>query len=90
MTDELTPDDLIRGWEVQDHFSDMAQRMLDAGIELGVKSAGIEITRIHIEKNYEPLETEDIKKAMDTAYTRASEELRRRLKNVREPGTEEE
>lgn len=63
---ELTPDDLIKAWQMQDEISDIATKMLQAGIELGVRQAGIQLMETYMAKDGElgPKEFED---AMDKA-----------------------
>lgn len=81
--DELNADDLIKAWKFQDEFSDIAINLLTAGIELGVRSAGVEIAKAYIANNHEFMETSDFKKAMDKAAERSIAEIKKRVDNAR-------
>mgnify|MGYP000078744464 CR=1 FL=1 len=83
MDEGLNVDRLIAGWKLQDEVSDLSMKMLNAGIELGARSAIISLAKIYIAKNYDILQTDDFDLAVKEGVERAVEEMERRMRDVR-------
>ena len=83
MDEGLNVDRLIAGWKLQDEVSDLSMKMLNAGIELGARSAIISLAKIYIAKNYDILQTDDFALAVKEGVERAVEEMDRRMRDVR-------
>ena len=79
---ELTPDDLIKAWEMQDEISDIATKMLQAGIELGVRQAGIQLMKTYMAKDGD-LGPKDFEDSMDQAEKITKEIIKKRIDDVR-------
>lgn len=79
---ELTPDDLIKAWEMQDEISDIATKMLQAGIELGVRQAGIQLMKTYMAKDGD-LGPKDFEDSMDRAEKITKEIIKKRIDDVR-------
>lgn len=83
MKDDFGVEDLLKHWKYQDEFEKIATGLLEAGIQLGVKSLGLSIAQYIIDTNRASFTPEELTELMDKGYDHAVNELTRRLKNAR-------
>ena len=76
-------DDLIKQWHFQDEFEDIATSLLEAGIQLGVQSLGLQIAQYIVAEGDFPRTPEQLTELMNKGNNHALKELTRRLKNAR-------
>ena len=83
MKEEFGVEDLLKQWKFQDEFESIATSLLEAGIQLGVKSLGLMIAQHIITTNKASFTPEELTELMDKGHDHAVNELTRRLKNAR-------
>lgn len=83
MSEELTPDNLIKAWQFQDEVSEMAVKMLKAGIDLGAKAMSVELLKVYIANKEGPLIVSDFERAEEAAIKLATEKMMERINNAR-------
>lgn len=83
MDEDLNVDALLAGWELQDNIAELAMELLITGINLGARANSMHLLERYIEKNYELLETEDFQKAVVDSVEHATNELEKRMNDVR-------
>lgn len=83
MKEDFGVEDLLKRWKFQDEFETIAISLLEAGIQLGVKSTGLKIAEHIIETNRATFTPEQLTEIMDRGHDHAVNELTRRLKNAR-------
>jgi hypothetical protein len=76
-------EDLMKQWAFQDEFEGIATSLLEAGIQLGVQSLGLQIAQYIVEHGDFPRTPEELTQLMDKGNDHALTELTRRLKNAR-------
>lgn len=81
--EEMNADELIKAWEYQDQFEGISMNLIEAGIQLGVRSTGVEMLKLLLQNGIFTLTEEQMKKAMDGAYDMAVKQLREKMKNAR-------
>lgn len=81
--EDMNADDLIKAWQYQDQFEGISMNLIEAGIQLGVRSTGVEMLKLLLKSGIFTLTEEQIKKAMDDAYDLAVKQLREKMKNAR-------
>ena len=81
--EDMNADDLIKAWQYQDQFEGISMNLIEAGIQLGVRSTGVEMLKLLLQSGIFTLKEEQIKKAMDDSYDLAVKQLREKMKNAR-------
>jgi hypothetical protein len=85
MSEELTPENLIKAWQFQDQVSDMALKILTAGIELGAKAMSVELLKAYFQSVSQdaPLEPEAFQEAEKKAIEIATKKIAEGMNNAR-------
>jgi len=81
--EEMNAEELIKAWAYQDQFEVISMNLIEAGIQLGVRSTGVEMLKLLLQNGIFTLTEEQMKKAMDDAYDMAVKQLREKMKNAR-------
>jgi len=81
--EEMNAEELIKAWAYQDQFEVISMNLIEAGIQLGVRSTGVEMLKLLLQNGIFTLTEEQMKKAMDGAYDMAVKQLREKMKNAR-------
>ena len=76
-------EDLIKLWKFQDQVNDHSKLLLGKGIELGVLSLHVEMSKLLLSKFGQPMTQEDIDQAAAKAKNFALTELEKGMKNAR-------
>lgn len=83
MNDDLNVDDLINGWKYQDQFEAISMKLIEAGIQLGVRATGLEFLKSLVVKDVTVFTEDELKKLLDASYDNAVKMLKERMKNAR-------
>ena len=83
MNDDFNVDDLINGWKYQDQFEAISMKLIEAGIQLGVRATGLEFLKSLVVKDVTVFTEDELKKLLDASYDNAVKMLKERMKNAR-------
>ena len=83
MNDDLNVDDLVNGWKYQDQFEAISMKLIEAGIQLGVRATGLEFLKSLVVNDVTAFTEDELKKLLDASYDNAVKMLKERMKNAR-------
>jgi hypothetical protein len=83
MNDDFNVDDLVNGWKYQDQFEAISMKLIEAGIQLGVRATGLEFLKSLVVKDVTAFTEDELKKLLDASYDNAVKMLKERMKNAR-------
>ena len=76
---DLSPEDLIKGWEFQDKIEGMAKTLLIAGIELGVKATTLTLAEQRLQGKLDFDDDGIYDRIAEIAYKRAAKKMNEKL-----------